>query len=69
MYRLQLFISPIIQFVEILICGIIQQHQLRRLYYTNSYQKAIKVVSTTNKRFDVINVIQEFDRVTFNGLL
>ena len=69
MYRLQLFISPIIQFVEILIRSIIQQRQLRRLYYANSYQKAIKVVSTTNKRFDVIHVIQEFDRITFNGLL
>ena len=69
MYCLQLFISPIIQFVEILIRSIIQQRQLRRLYYANSYQKAIKVVSTTNKRFDVIHVIQEFDRVTFNGFL
>ena len=66
MYLLQLYIPPIIQF-DILIRSIIQ-HQLRYLYSTNSYQKAIEVVSTTNKTLDVIHVLQ-FDRVRFNGLI
>ena len=66
MYLLQLYIPPIIQF-DILIRSIIQ-HQLRCLYSTNSYQKAIEVVSTTNKTLDVIHVLQ-FDRVRFNGVI
>ena len=66
MFLLQFYIPLIIQF-DILIHSIIQ-NQLRCLYYDNSLQKAIEVVSTTNMTLDVIHVLQ-FDRVRFNGII